>query len=165
MAAALRPHANLLPLPTSAEGPPLHHRSHRRECAPPRGTPGRLTCVATAPEPRSSGSLALLSSWRLPGNDSESLSENRRSSGSKSTRLPRRPHLRSSAHLDSPLLRHYRRAILSAEDARPKPAAFYAAETVASQRLSPLAHRDNACSWTTLTPWPLIATSYVLPPR
>ena len=44
------------------------------------------------------------------------------------------------------------------------PAAFYAAKAVGSQRHSPLLRGDNACSWTTLTPWPLIATSYVAPP-
>jgi hypothetical protein len=35
LAAALGPHGNILPLTTSAEGPPVHHRPHRRGCAPP----------------------------------------------------------------------------------------------------------------------------------
>jgi hypothetical protein len=42
---------------------------------------------------------------------------------------------------------------------------FYAAEAVGSQPLSPLLRRDIACSWTTLTPWAIIATLYVLLPR
>jgi hypothetical protein len=68
---------------------------------------------------------ARLGSRLLAGGSSPLASPN-----SSVPRLPRTINGRSSAHLDSPLLRHYRRTVLSAEDARPKPAAFHAAEPV-----------------------------------